>query len=67
MVKIRKTEKILVDHASIMKLSARFACNRTTVYNALAFRSDSRLARDIRAASISEYGGAKIKVSSLAD
>lgn len=39
-----------------------FGCGQTTVYNALAYRSNSQQAQDIRSCALNRYGAEKHKV-----
>lgn len=57
MNKTRKIEKILVAKPKIDKLMEYFHCGRATVYNALAYKSDSELCKKIRHKALNQYGG----------
>lgn len=59
MIKTRKIEKIIVDKSKICKLMDSFDCGMATVYNALAFKSNSETAQKIRDKAINQYGGIK--------
>lgn len=61
MAKIQKTDKILVDLSAIHKLMDAFGCNKTTVYNALAFRTNSDMAKSIRKTAVDRFSGVKTK------
>ena len=39
------------------KLAERYGCRRETIYNALAFRSQSKQAENIRQDALNEFGG----------
>lgn len=65
MNKIVKVTKILVDKPKIAKIAKEAGCKEVCVYNALAYRSNSRLAGDIRTLAINRYGGLKAKIPML--
>lgn len=62
MVKIAKIQKILVDDDKIPKLIRDFGCSRATVYNAIAFRTNSKQAELIRDQACNRYGGELVRV-----
>lgn len=62
MVKIAKVQKILIDEEKIPKLMKDFGCSRGTVYNAIAYRSNSKLAEKIRDQACNRYGGEPVKI-----
>ena len=57
MIKTRKKEKILVEKSKIEKLMKFFGCGRATVYNALAYSTNSEMAQKIRHRALNHYGG----------
>lgn len=65
MNKIIKKEKILVDVTKIDKIAKAANCHKAAVYNALAYRSNSRLAGEIRTIALNRYGGIVTKVPTL--
>lgn len=54
---MRKQRIIQVPKGAIPKIAKAYRCSSTTVYNALAGRSNSDNARIIRKAAVSHYGG----------
>lgn len=62
MVKIAKIQKILIDEDKIPKLMKDFECCEATVYNAIAFRSNSKKAVEIRNKACNRYGGEIVKI-----
>lgn len=62
MVKIAKIQKILIDEDKIPKLMRDFGCCKSTVYNAIMFRTNSQKAKDIRNQACNRYGGIETKV-----
>ena len=54
---VRKKKIIQVPRKNVAMLAKATLTSETTVYNALAFRSDSASAQKIRRLAISEYGG----------
>lgn len=53
-----KTKKIIsVSKEGRDRLQQAYGCRRETIYNALAYRSDSPMARDIRIDALTIYGG----------
>lgn len=67
MSKIKKMEKILVSPKEIKIMMDIFGCTKSMVYNALAFRSNSSLASDIRTAALKTHGGVLTKVPIVVD
>lgn len=65
MNKVVKIEKILIDKDEIPKIMKIFGCGKTTVYNALAYRSNSQQAQDIRSCALYRYGAEPVKVPQL--
>ncbi len=65
MNKIAKKERILVERTKISKIMSALGCGQAAVYNALSFRSNSKLAGDIRNMALNRYGGVKVKESIL--
>lgn len=65
MKKVVKIEKILIDKDKVPKIMKIFGCGRTTVYNALAYRSNSQLAQDIRSCALYHYGAEPVEVPQL--
>mgnify|MGYP000566726865 CR=1 FL=1 len=62
MKKVVKIEKILIDKDKIPKIMEIFGCGKATVYNALAYRSNSQQAQDIRSFALNRYGAEKHKL-----
>lgn len=62
MVKIAKLQKILIDEDKIPKLVRDFGCSRTSVYNAIAFRTNSKLSEKIRSQACDRYGGQLVRI-----
>lgn len=62
MKKVVKIEKILIDKDKIPKIMKIFGCGKATVYNALAYRSNSQQAQDIRSFALNRYGAEKHKM-----
>lgn len=52
-----KIERISVSKANLSKMADRYGCSKVTVYNALAGRSHSEQAKELRVVAINEYGG----------
>lgn len=58
MVKTRKIKKILVNGPEIVdRIASQAGCRKVTVYNALAYRSNSKMAQDIRDMALKRFGG----------
>lgn len=53
----RKKKIIQVSRKNVDALAKAVGCKNTTVWNALAFRSDSENAQQIRRLALSTYGG----------
>ena len=53
----RRKKIIQVARKNVDALAKAMGCKNTTVWNALAFRSDSENAQQIRRKALSEYGG----------
>lgn len=62
MVKIAKIQKILIDEDKIPKLMKDCKCCRATVYNAIAFKTNSPKAQYIRNQACNRYGGEIVKI-----
>lgn len=62
MDKIVKKLKILVDLDKISKLAEKNGCHTTCVYNALAYRTNSKKAGEIRKMALERFGGEIVKV-----
>lgn len=67
MSKIIKTKRILVSSSAILKIISIYGCSKASVYNALAFRSRSKLASDIRATALNSYGGVEKTIPVMID
>lgn len=65
MKKVVKKEKILMDVDKIPNLIEKFGCGRSTVYNALAFRCNSKQAAEIRSYALDFCGAEKVKESRM--
>lgn len=53
-----KRKKIIqIPPENVQKIQKALKCSRVTVYNALAFRSDSELSDTIRTLALNTYGG----------
>lgn len=57
---VLKQKKIKVSRTSLDTLAAMFGCTETKVYNALAFRSNSESAEQIRREALQNYGGKEV-------
>jgi len=53
----RRKKIIQVPLGNVEKIAKAMCCSRTTVFNALAYRSDSENAKAIRRQALSAYGG----------
>lgn len=53
----RKKKIIQVPPENVEKLMKAMRCSRSAVFNALAFRSDSEMAKSIRSQALNAYGG----------
>lgn len=56
-MQVKKIKIIKVSLEGRKKLAERYGCCRETIFNALAFRSQSKQSEDIRQAALNEYGG----------
>lgn len=57
-----KTRKVISVSAEMRKkLIERHGCSNATVYNALAYKTDSTAARAIRRDALKNFGGVEIK------
>lgn len=61
MNKLVKKERILVDRLKIPKIMDAAGCGQSAVYNALSFRTNSKLAGDIRNMALNRFGGVKVR------
>lgn len=59
-MQVKKIKIIKVSLEGRKKLAERYGCCRETIFNALAFRSQSKQSEDIRQAALNEYGGVEI-------
>lgn len=57
---VLKQKKIKVSRTSLDTLAAMFNCTVTKVYNALAYRSNSESAEEIRQEALQNYGGKEV-------
>lgn len=53
--------KILVRKSKIEKIAKAVGCSNAAVYNAIAFKSNSQAAIDIRSITLRMYGGLLVK------
>ncbi len=60
MAKLVRKKRIIVPVDKISVLMARFDCKRVAVYNALGYRSQSDMAKNIRKMALNEFGGRNI-------
>lgn len=58
-MQVKKIKIIKVSPEGRKKLAERYGCCRETIFNALAFRSQSKQSEDIRQAALNEFGGVK--------
>lgn len=65
MNRIAKKERILVERTKISKIMSALGCGQAAVYNALSFRTNSKLAGDIRDMAVNRFGGIKVKENIL--
>ena len=56
-MQVKKVKIIKVSLEGRKKLAERYGCCRETIFNALAFRSQSKQSEDIRQAALNEFGG----------
>ena len=56
-MQVKKIKIIKVSLEGRKKLAERFGCCRETIFNALAYRSQSKQSEDIRQAALNEFGG----------
>ncbi len=61
MDKVVYNKKILVRKSKISKIAKAVGCSEAAVYNAIAFKTKSQLAMDIRAITCNMYGGILVK------
>jgi hypothetical protein len=57
---MRKKKIIQVPPENVIKIAKAMRCAKVTVYNALAWRSDSENAKLIRRLALNEYGGMEV-------
>ena len=62
MAKLVNKTKIIVPKEQISVLMARFGYQRTAVYKALAYRSQSSVAQNIRKMALDSLGGKKVRL-----
>lgn len=62
MVKIAKKQKILIEEEKISLLMKECQCSRSSVYYALAFATNSKLASRIREMATSKFGAKVVSV-----
>lgn len=65
MVKAVYKKKILVETEKIPKIAQAMGCCKAAVYNALAFKTNSQLAKDVREVTVKMYGGVCVRVPDL--
>jgi hypothetical protein len=53
----RKQRIISVPPEQVIRMASTFNVNRATIYNALAYRSNSSTAKLVRQKALAEYGG----------
>lgn len=53
----RKKKFIQISPENVQKIQKALKCSRVSVYNALAYRSESDMANTIRSLALSTYGG----------
>lgn len=58
-MQVKKIKIIKVSLEGRKKLAERYGCCRETIFNALAFRSQSKQSEDIRNDALNEFGGVK--------
>ena len=58
-MQVKKIKIIKVSLEGRKKLAERYGCRMETIYNALAFRSQSKQAEEIRQDALNEFGGVK--------
>lgn len=56
-MQVKKAKIIKVPLEGRKKLAERYGCCRETIFNALAFRSQSKQSEDIRQDALNKYGG----------
>lgn len=56
-MQVKKIKIIKVSLEGRKKLAERYGCCRETIFNALAYRSQSKQSENIRQAALNEYGG----------
>lgn len=56
-MQVKKTKIIKVSLEGRKELAERYGCCRETIFNALAFRSQSKQSEDIRQDALNEFGG----------
>jgi len=65
MNKIIKKERILVERSKILKIMKEAGCGQAAVYNALSFKTDSKLADKVRNLALNRFGGIRVKEAKL--
>lgn len=56
-MQVKKIKIIKLPLEGRKKLAERYGCRRETIYNALAYRSQSKQAESIRQDAMNEFGG----------
>lgn len=56
-MQVKKIKIIKVSREGRKKLAERYGCCRETIFNALAFRSQSKQSEDIRQDALNDFGG----------
>lgn len=62
MAKLIKKKRIIVPLDVIPILMARFDCKKVAVYNALGYRSQSQMAKNIRKMALNDYDGRNVVI-----
>ncbi|WP_308277325.1 hypothetical protein [Prevotella sp.] len=62
MAKLINKTKIIVPKEQISVLMNRFGYKKTAIYNALAYRSHSSVAQNIRKMALDSLGGRKVRL-----
>ena len=58
-MQVKKIKIIKLPLEGRKKLAERYGCRRETIYNALAYRSQSKQSENIRNDALNEFGGVK--------
>lgn len=67
MSRVIRMKKILVAPKEIEKIMEAWGCTKATVYNALSYRSNSKLATELRSAAINVHGGVEKSIPVMID